>query len=831
MKKRSIERKLLFSILSFVLCCTMLIGMTYAWFTVDVQSGDNVIKVGAFDATVWFHNTYITADAGNAAASDADPEAGEWVPFEGNSIFNDIAFLPGDEVVRYVKYENKCDYPVKFDLVLPKDAVGTFVQAEAADDFDVYTKSEVTGTVTTAGMTKLDDLKTVEDRATAASPALILSRTLAANTKEIIAVAVKLPTTYSDVSASAIIETFKLRVIATQYNVAHEDTTADSSESLVLTADNVTVTIPAANVATNDHFELIVSDVDDETPGTFRCDITLKKNNETITEAASLITVAVKIGTGLTVLSVKHKNVEVTDWVYSNGVITFTTDSFSPFEVQYVVGEYVARIGETYYETLAGAVSALQSGETIVLLKDISLTKRSDRFTFNEKTTFDLNRHTLTVTSYPTLTVNNDLSFKNGVLHSAKAFAPANNVTMTFENMTFEKDVSASAQSFQLYNKANVTINFVDSVISYSGTPSSNVNNLALIGHTGGTNTDNIVANFRNTTFAWTDGVPVITYAANTLTCYATFDQTGYDSIRGLSNAFVSTKGGSPLYLIKKTEENGIYKYRPIVAEYWTDRVTEQPAGYSVNGDAVTVGSAEAFAWFAKQVETNDFAGKTVSLTADIDMSEYIWRPINGRFAGTFDGGDHTISNVFSAEGCAVTSSSILYGNGIFHRVSGTVRNLVISNAVIGTSDNTNIVGVVAGYCENAEFVNVSVVDSQISGFGKVGGIVGMQESGTVTLTNCSVRNIVIEGAYNCAGFIGLAQGTVVSSGCSAQSVVFRPIFSLDYVYIDVTEPGHIGKYWAESDVSTDYYAAWGDVYTDYDDETIDGITYIGKCH
>ena len=42
-KKRSTKRALLLSALSLLMCISMLIGSTFAWFTDSVTSGSNVI--------------------------------------------------------------------------------------------------------------------------------------------------------------------------------------------------------------------------------------------------------------------------------------------------------------------------------------------------------------------------------------------------------------------------------------------------------------------------------------------------------------------------------------------------------------------------------------------------------------------------------------------------------------------------------------------------------------------------------------------------------------------------------------------------------------------
>ena len=49
MKMKSTKKALLTSVLSLLLCCSMLIGTTFAWFTDSVESGNNIIKSGTLD--------------------------------------------------------------------------------------------------------------------------------------------------------------------------------------------------------------------------------------------------------------------------------------------------------------------------------------------------------------------------------------------------------------------------------------------------------------------------------------------------------------------------------------------------------------------------------------------------------------------------------------------------------------------------------------------------------------------------------------------------------------------------------------------------------------
>ena len=73
MKNYSTKRALIASILMLALCCSMLLGTTYAWFTDSVTSSNNVIKTGKLE--IGFDKWDETANSG----------AGAWVSAEGGA--------------------------------------------------------------------------------------------------------------------------------------------------------------------------------------------------------------------------------------------------------------------------------------------------------------------------------------------------------------------------------------------------------------------------------------------------------------------------------------------------------------------------------------------------------------------------------------------------------------------------------------------------------------------------------------------------------------------------------------------------------------------------
>lgn len=60
-------------------------------------------------------------------------------------------------------------------------------------------------------------------------------------------------------------------------------------------------------------------------------------------------------------------------------------------------------------------------------------------------------------------------------------------------------------------------------------------------------------------------------------------------------------------------------------------RTASHAGGYQAN-KVVTVSSAEELALFAKEVtdDGKNYSGYTLNLANDVDLGEYLWKPING---------------------------------------------------------------------------------------------------------------------------------------------------------------------------------------------------------
>ena len=143
----------------------------------------------------------------------------------------------------------------------------------------------------------------------------------------------------------------------------------------------------------------------------------------------------------------------------------------------------------------------------------------------------------------------------------------------------------------------------------------------------------------------------------------------------------------------------------------------------------LSISSAKELLAFSEKVNGGeDFSGKTVELTADIDLggegSE--WTPIGSSssvFAGTFDGNNHVISGLYISSGSNA---------GLFGKVNGgTVKNVTVKGSVSGSS---SVAGVV-GYLNAGNIIGCGN-NADVSGSSGVGGVVGYV-GGASTVSGC----------------------------------------------------------------------------------------------
>ena len=282
--------------------------------------------------------------------------------------------------------------------------------------------------------------------------------------------------------------------------------------------------------------------------------------------------------------------------------------------------------------------------------------------------------------------------------------------------------------------------------------------------------------------------------------------------------------------------------------DYWTDHAAD---GYATPVDTadkvVTVSSAEELALFAKEVtdDGKNYSGYTLNLANDVDLGEYLWKPINGykRLSGiVVNGNGHTIRNM-KVRGC---TNSSLYGAGFIGDINGavTVKDIAFDGADVFFVNYAkpqfagNVGGVVLGYTYGTTlFENVSVTNSSIWGFGKIGILLGMgADPGVkVTFKDCVSKNNTIHAAYDMGGLAGMIQRGNGVDNASVENCTVENI-TVDYYEecVDVQGKATLkendkngadvikevsGKYWVNGGY---YWGGYADYYVSYGDSSYD---------
>ena len=272
------------------------------------------------------------------------------------------------------------------------------------------------------------------------------------------------------------------------------------------------------------------------------------------------------------------------------------------------------------------------------------------------------------------------------------------------------------------------------------------------------------------------------------------------------------------------------------------------------------IASAEELALFAKQVtdEGMNYSGYTVNITSDIDLGENLWKPIksNGKMSGiTIDGGNHTIHNMM-VRSCTNPNKGG-YGAGFIGDTSGaiTIKDITFDNADVSFHSyyvySGNIGSIVMGYTYGTTvFENVSVTNSEIWGYGKIGCLLGMgaDPGVSVTFKNCTSRNNTIYAAYDIGGLAGNIQRKNGVDNGKVENCVVEGItvnYAPDSTYVDIQnatatlrsndQPSGTeitktvtGKYLDESGY---YWCGYGDYYVSYGHSSYDApVEGYDKC-
>lgn len=239
-------------------------------------------------------------------------------------------------------------------------------------------------------------------------------------------------------------------------------------------------------------------------------------------------------------------------------------------------------------------------------------------------------------------------------------------------------------------------------------------------------------------------------------------------------------------------------------ASVWDgDYPIARPTGMDDGAGDLTIDiyTAEEFAWIMSvpNMFLDGVTGvHTVRLNTDIDLASHPWTPsvaAGPSQSNTFDGGGHTIRNLF-VDGGTYQSSNNRYFLGLFGRVPNAahakIQNLTVDGAVLnGSTTVRSYAGVITGSEDwMGHYENVHVKNATITASKYVGAIAAY---GTSNMTNVSAENITFNiteigsDMPHVGGLIGLNNaGTIQNATVSNLNIT---ISSTDDV-IDTTQVG-----------------------------------------
>ncbi len=221
------------------------------------------------------------------------------------------------------------------------------------------------------------------------------------------------------------------------------------------------------------------------------------------------------------------------------------------------------------------------------------------------------------------------------------------------------------------------------------------------------------------------------------------------------------------------------------------DQITlkETDTNIDLGAEEYVINNADGMFWFASQVNDNknSFAGKTITLGADIDLENKPWTPVGQtgatQFLGTFDGQDHTISNLYidsSAQTGGTYSSGLFgwierHGNDAAYLMA--VKNVKVDGATVKGNHNVAVIaGYLIGTIENCHVSNATVVCTHANNDAcgdKAGIIAGNAAESTAVIKDCS--------ATDCSVTAGRDAGQIVGSciygkveNCEATNVTVK---------------------------------------------------------
>lgn len=231
------------------------------------------------------------------------------------------------------------------------------------------------------------------------------------------------------------------------------------------------------------------------------------------------------------------------------------------------------------------------------------------------------------------------------------------------------------------------------------------------------------------------------------------------------AGCYSANDSGNEMYVAYQDETSGTYNF-----DFY-----KLPLSKFDNGGDGTPASPYLVSSAGDLLYVSDEPTASYKMVGNIDMSTYnsvnaTWKPIRN-FAGTFDGGNHCISNL----NLNTAASSI----GLFGDMgeNASVKNLVITNPVVQLNDGNSTVGVLAADAVSGSIENVHVYDAQIKGDADatVGGIIGQAALNTTIKTvSLNSSSIDVPNASSVGGVAGDIRTSAVVTAAAVNDATIK---------------------------------------------------------
>lgn len=353
-KQKSTKRALLMSALALLMCVSMLVGSTFAWFVDSVSSTGNKIISGNLDIKLY------------TLANDRWDE----ITDSSTPLFDDdILWEPGFTYAKVLKVKNAGSLALKWQAQFVSN-VSNFELSILADVIDVYVcpgATELAADRTLAGYTKVGTIREFVNTISSTTVG-----TLAPNAEATLGLVLKMREEAGNEYQGKTLEAFDIRIVATQLSVENESDSfgpdydvnaplADTA-SATMQADKSTVlnfsaspstTYPQTNIEipagayTNKLVEMTVTaenslfNVSANGSVVGSIDVTMTVNGEEVSEelANGVYTVTTYISKGLENVSISYTGNDGKDqpmfvsYDAATGKLVFTTNHFSEYAV------------------------------------------------------------------------------------------------------------------------------------------------------------------------------------------------------------------------------------------------------------------------------------------------------------------------------------------------------------------------------------------------------------------------------------------------------------------------------------------------------------------